>query len=312
MLFWRGKDDSKEAIHEFDKLPWKLRMKLKFGSKKIEVHENATIIRLGKRHILKKGVQSTEYEALLAVDKTTSIPIPKVLGVYNTREGVLVFQELVQGRTLDTVWFSLSAQQKKKIVDDLARFLDQLRNMKTQKPNYKVIGSATYGASVDHRFGRSRIGPFYTLDSFHEFIRRGRAPEDFGSGEVIECHHNRVNEYTMKFTHSEFCPQNILVDESGRVQAILDWEGAGWYPEYWEYVQMHFSTPKHMGEWLEMMEKKMPRYDQEFAAETALRSRYSSEDYDRDRSVRAPSPTPSELVRETAEIDDKNTENTSG
>lgn len=39
------------------------------------------------------------------------------------------------------------------------------------------------------------------------------------------------------FTHGDMGPHNILV-ENGRISAVLDWELAGWYPEYWEYVKM--------------------------------------------------------------------------
>ncbi|KAF1816089.1 hypothetical protein P152DRAFT_470143 [Eremomyces bilateralis CBS 781.70] len=33
------------------------------------------------------------------------------------------------------------------------------------------------------------------------------------------------------FTHADIAPQNIMVDEEAHVCGILDWEGAGWYPE---------------------------------------------------------------------------------
>lgn len=26
-------------------------------------------------------------------------------------------------------------------------------------------------------------------------------------------------------------------EEEGRITGIVDWEEAGWYPEYWEYVK---------------------------------------------------------------------------
>ena len=51
------------------------------------------------------------------------------------------------------------------------------------------------------------------------------------------------------FTHSDLHPQNVIVSETGgeggeedeeekvySVAAIIDWEKAGWYPDYWEYA----------------------------------------------------------------------------
>ena len=231
-----------------------------------------------------------------------------MLGVYNTREGVLVDLEVVQGRTLDVVWTTLSPQQRKKIVEDLGRFIDQLR--KLAPPKHFLVGSTSFGASFDQRFGKKGlIGPFYTLDQFHAFIRRGHPASDFDSKSLHECH---AKTYEVRFTHGDLCPQNILVDDHGRVTAVLDWENAGWYPEYWDYTQMHFRVPEGMEEWLAMMEKVMKRYDREVEAEECMRQRYATQDYDKPRSVRAPSPSPSELRREQREIDDKNTENTSG
>ncbi|KAF9234081.1 hypothetical protein BU15DRAFT_53061, partial [Melanogaster broomeanus] len=38
-------------------------------------------------------------------------------------------------------------------------------------------------------------------------------------------------------THGDLLPRNILVDGS-RITAIIDWETAGFYPEFWEYCRM--------------------------------------------------------------------------
>ena len=303
-----GKDINK-ANDEYDQLPRLLRFRLRFAKKKTEAHDHYTIIRLGSKRLLKKGCGSTEYEALRFVDLHTSIPIPKVLGVYNLRDGLLVELETVPGRSLDDVWHELSQSQKKRIVEDVSRFIDQLRKMKPlTRP---VVGSASHGASFDHRFGKGSFGPFYSVGDFHDFIRRGHPIEDFEEDELRRCHGSQ-KPYELKFTHGLISPRNILVDDSGRTAAILDWESAGWYPEYWEYTQMHFATPKGMRDWLEDMRRVMVRYDEEVLAEEALRKRYCGSIYDCARSVRKPSMTASELQREQEEVDLKNTESTSG
>lgn len=28
--------------------------------------------------------------------------------------------------------------------------------------------------------------------------------------------------------------------KEGHITAIIDWESAGWYPEYWEYIKAYF------------------------------------------------------------------------
>ena len=37
------------------------------------------------------------------------------------------------------------------------------------------------------------------------------------------------------FTHGDLKHHNILVQD-GHVTGFLDWESAGWYPEYWEFT----------------------------------------------------------------------------
>ena len=75
---------------------------------------------------------------------------------------------------------------------------------------------------------------------------------------------------------------------------------------------MYCGTPAEMREWLDEMKKVLPKYDEEVAAEEALRKRFRASIYDTPRSIRVASPTPSELERELREIDDKNTDSTSG
>jgi aminoglycoside phosphotransferase (APT) family kinase protein len=38
--------------------------------------------------------------------------------------------------------------------------------------------------------------------------------------------------HRITFTHGDFKTHNILVDEYGHLSGFLDWESAGWCPEY--------------------------------------------------------------------------------
>ncbi|KMU85035.1 hypothetical protein CIHG_02818 [Coccidioides immitis H538.4] len=49
---------------------------------------------------------------------------------------------------------------------------------------------------------------------------------------VISCSHK----HRIVFTHGDFKAHNILVDDDGHLSGFLDWESAGWYPEYWEFT----------------------------------------------------------------------------
>ncbi|KAF9237454.1 hypothetical protein BU15DRAFT_48660 [Melanogaster broomeanus] len=53
--------------------------------------------------------------------------------------------------------------------------------------------------------------------------------------ELFSCFPTEAPVY---FTHGGALPSNILVDGS-RITAIIDWETAGFYPEFWEHCRMH-------------------------------------------------------------------------
>ena len=43
---------------------------------------------------------------------------------------------------------------------------------------------------------------------------------------------------TSVFTHADIAPRNIMVDAQYRITGIIDWEAAGWYPDYWGYANI--------------------------------------------------------------------------
>jgi aminoglycoside phosphotransferase (APT) family kinase protein len=310
MVLCFGKKEVKEPVDEYDPIPFGLSWRMKWAKKEPDPETGHELLRLGGNRVIRTHTMNTEYQALKIVDRHTSVPTYKVITVYNRPEGKLVeYEGPSGGKPLDTVWPNMAAHQKNKIISDMGRYINQLR--KIQPPKHCVIGDATLGGATDHRFGKNKIGPFYTVKSFHDFERRGHTVDKFPEKEV-KATHAPEKTYELKFTHANLCPENILLDDAGRICAIIGWESAGWYPEYWEYTQLCHNTPKTMLDWLDALTKVIPRYDQEFACEEALRARYTASIYDQPRSVRAPSPSRSELVREQTEIDDKNTESTSG
>ncbi|OQE28227.1 hypothetical protein PENFLA_c005G10800 [Penicillium flavigenum] len=55
----------------------------------------------------------------------------------------------------------------------------------------------------------------------------------------------------------DIAPRNILVDEENNATGVIDWEYAGWYPEYWEYAQI--MRPAFGGDWSVWMDKTAPQ-----------------------------------------------------
>lgn len=312
MLCCFRKPKMEAPTSEYDEIPFSLKWRMHFGKAEKDPNTGSNILRLSNNRLVQTHVQSTEYQALKLISSSTKIPAYKVVNVYNRPHGKVVEYEGIPGKTLDSCWDKLNMDKRKKIIKEIGSFVQQLRAMKP--PTRAVVGDSTLGGAIDSRFGPGKVGPFYSIDAFHDFMRRGYSAKDF-RGECVDKCHNRSTQYELKFTHANLCPQNVLIDDSGRVAAIINWEGSGWFPEYWEYVQMSQLADSRTlagDEWLSMMKGVMVKYDEELQCDQIIRTRFKSDDYGRPRSVRPPSPSESMLKLEQEEIDDKNTENTSG
>jgi Ser/Thr protein kinase RdoA (MazF antagonist) len=76
----------------------------------------------------------------------------------------------------------------------------------------------------------------------------------------------------VKFTHGDIKHHNILVDEEGHITGLLDWESAGWYPEFWEYTTALRFVPKDFWWYEFLMKAGAQQYLEESECEKALAS----------------------------------------
>jgi hypothetical protein len=94
-------------------------------------------------------------------------------------------------------------------------------------------------------------GPFQTEAEFDGFVldllKGTPVPIRKTLAEVL----GSSGDHRIVFTHGDLSPRNVIVKER-RVQALLDWEYAGWYPEYWEYVKF-FDRPRGCKDYAEVM-----------------------------------------------------------
>lgn len=206
------------------------------------------------------------------VANNTSIPVPKVQHAWHQDEVTYITMDFVDGEELHYAWHDLSQRAKRCVVDQLKGYLGQLRALKP--PNEGAVMSIIGGALRDgSRVGLENFGPFQNHDDFHQFLRGGGAGvpvtkfEKMRSVEkVVNSHRQR---YTTKFTHGDFSTRNIMVKGDGTVTAIIDWDSAGWFPEYWEYTKAMF-TPYAPDDWVESIGEMTGRYDEQLAGERQL------------------------------------------
>ncbi|OAL49339.1 kinase-like protein [Pyrenochaeta sp. DS3sAY3a] len=227
-----------------------------------------SVVRVGRDRVVKGPCQLAELEALRFIARSTSIPVPRIRRTYTYHGKLFIELQYIKGIDLESAWIQnlLSVDQKKAIVDELAGFTRQLREL--EPPQKGIVASADLNSCVDYRIGTRPVGPFSSHEEFHTFLRGNIPLEDCGKvygQQVLQCHSNY---YRTCFTHSDLTQRNIIVD-NGRIVAIIDWAFSGWYPEYWEYTKGHYGL-LNIADWYSEFERAMPRYNSELEAERSL------------------------------------------
>lgn len=202
------------------------------------------LYRFNNKTVLKTGraTRMAEAAALRFVRENTSFPVPEVYDAYMREDKPdcgAILMEFIDGDTLHDAWGHLDDTQKESIVAQLKAYLEELRGVKGD-----FIGSVDGTYCEDQIFSDNRgaYGPFKTEDEFREACIDA----------MYECSRDHWSETVAEFiravppgeillTHNDLHPRNIIVRD-GKVAAILDWELAGFYPEYWEYVKAWYRT----------------------------------------------------------------------
>lgn len=203
------------------------------------------------------------------VANNTSIPVPKVQRVWRADGATFITMDFVPGEELHSAWHIMSKVTKRWVVAQLKGYFDQLRAL---KPSIQgSVMSVTGGPLRDgSRVGLQPFGPFHSHDDFHQFLRGTWPLETFETtvncDQIVNSH--RQN-YTTKFTHGDFAPRNVMVKSDGTITAIIDWDSAGWFPEYWEYTKANF-TPYAPDDWVESIGEMTGRYDEQLEGENQL------------------------------------------
>ena len=99
--------------------------------------------------------------------------------------------------------------------------------------------------------------------------------------ERVALVHDRSGKFVTKYSHADLSPENVIVKD-GRIAAIIDWEFAGWWPEYWEYTKIWYGYREYRADFYKKLDGLIQTYPDELAAEMALWKRWDPFSYDRD------------------------------
>lgn len=197
------------------------------------IAEPGVLVKYGER------VRSIEAETMEFIRKACpEIPVPEVLSYWQEDGlGGCLAMTRMPGKSLHLEWAKMGPCERDSVISEYHAIASRLRAL---RPTAEVrIGALGGGSVIDHRCSGTAVGGVCSTESdFNNFLLSQLHPltKDV-QRETIKCCLRSNHE--IRFTHGDFGPHNILVDsESGHITGVIDWEHAGWYPEYWEYIKM--------------------------------------------------------------------------
>lgn len=208
-----------------------------------------------------------EFNALKMVRQYTSVPVPRPIDLVfepGESDGYLLMSR-VPGVPFTTYMEMLSDRDYADFVFQMQEYISQIRAIpKTVRPEFAIcstLGQACRDTRVEHG---DAIGPFADEAAFSQLLRNPDDPSRRG--------------HSILFTHADLNMRNILVDQVTqpdgakvwKVTGIVDWESAGFYPEYWEYTRALFEGFRYAERTRDMLHelfKAFGDYSKEFEVE---------------------------------------------
>lgn len=229
---------------------WLFPLRMALG-KKIMYDENRKIVQVSRTELIKGPCSSQELEAMLYVAEYVhdlKVTAPRVHRTYQRREGMYIAMDFVAGERLDRLWSLPSAQEQREVVEQIWVFIDKMRALPA--PSNLVVSSTNGGPVRDGSITQVPLGPFSHLSDFEAMM-------DTGAPALDEYKHVWTapdRKWGTCFTHADLAPRNIIRGAQGRL-SVIDWEFAGWWPEYWEFVKWHFADFPELPGWTGLMDE---------------------------------------------------------
>lgn len=202
-----------------------------------------------------------EAVALQLVKEHTDVPVPTFylskFFIKNGDQWDSIMMEMVDGTPLNHVWDGFGDDVKLRICREIWDFVAKLREIPRPEELAHLYQCGADGSpSTDVLLKDLRSPPAPILD---DDALRARIYERYYDN------NGRLYEGTLPdmlprssvsvFTHGDLTPRNIMVQE-GRITGIIDWETAGWYPDYWEYANI--MKPSKDRDWMSWMDRTKP------------------------------------------------------
>ncbi|KAF2737068.1 APH-domain-containing protein [Polyplosphaeria fusca] len=213
-----------------------------------------------------------EAQSLRLIEKYTHVPAPRAVDATQYSDSSFLLMSGIPGEIVGRMISTMIDEQLHSVARDLKKYIAELRQIPQQhrlgRSGFQIC-NALGGGILDWRIGESKRRELRFLDEtqFNECLTDD-LPLDEDARKLVSKSHGVKHDIV--FTHADLNLRNILVDENGKISGIVDWEYAGWYPEYWEYTKAHFSA-RHNVRWTaDVFDQDFLEYRDELRAEDML------------------------------------------
>ena len=205
-------------------------------------------------------VASSEAVAMRLVQEHTDIPAPKLIETYFTKGFGQIVMTFIPGRTLESAWDDMSEQQKERLCRGLWKLIQKIRQVPRPPELAGPLVCLADGSPSDDPLIREFEDHDTPLTTDEEVRARIYDRYYYYGGRKYEKVLPDMLPRSSKsiFTHSDIAPRNIMVDEDFKITGLLDWERAGWYPDYWELANITAPACGGCGDWQEWMVRTAP------------------------------------------------------
>lgn len=148
-----------------------------------------------------------------------SIPVPEALFSYDEHpDCTVLFLRRVPGVTLRDAWTTLTQQQQNQICSQVADYCEEMASLTSE-----MLCGVGGACVLEPYLSMTQGAPLQQLTvSEAQSIFTDYSPSGTEAPQIKEFH----------FYHADLGPSNIIV-AGGAIQAIIDWESAGFYPRFW-------------------------------------------------------------------------------
>ncbi|KAG5996271.1 hypothetical protein E4U52_006899 [Claviceps spartinae] len=220
-----------DLINHLKSLPWTI--------------DDGRAIPISHSYFVKGYARKEDIEDAVSAMKFASqlgIRVPRVHRIVRG-VGFYYIMDRVPGTTLDKAWHELGWIESLRLAFQLRRIVHRLRSVVSTSSGTIPAGECTSCFLDDHyglplRANCHHVNAFLNFwinfDGFGQEVKKTPAEHAVCPRPVFTSSRPFV------FTHHDLAPRNIILDPEGQLQ-IIDWDLAGFYPEFFEYAGRRFN-----------------------------------------------------------------------